>query len=71
MMHRLSLKVFLLTDKHSYKESGQPLLLHLLDHGLFTRCCGLAHNCECIDMSDGAHGGCCEPGQTKEGADGT
>lgn len=60
-----------LTNKHSHKKSGEPLLFHLLDHGLFSRSRGLAHHCERVNMSDRAHSGCREPRQAKKGAEGT
>lgn len=65
-LHYLSSLPFPLTNKNSHKKPSQPLLFHLLDHGLFARRCGFAHDCEGVDMSDGAHSGCGEPRQAEK-----
>lgn len=61
---------FLLTDQHRHQQAGQPLLLHLLDHGLLPRRRGFAHHRQRIDVRHGAHRGGGEPRQAEERADG-
>jgi len=60
-----------LTNENSHAKPGQPLFFHLLDHGLFARRRGFAHDGERVDVSDGAHGGRGEPRQAKERTEGT
>lgn len=60
-LHSQPIFPFPLTNKHSHKKPSQPLLFHFLDHGLFSRRCGFAHDSEGVDMSDGAHSRCGEP----------
>lgn len=57
-----------LTDKGGNKHSGDTLLLHLLDPGLLPGCDGLAHDGQGIDVGDGAHCRCRQPGQPEESA---
>lgn len=55
-----------LTNEGSDKHSSHTLLLHLLNLGLLSWCNGLAHDCQGIDVGDGAHCRCSQPGQPKE-----
>lgn len=60
-----------LTNKYSYKKPSKPLLFHFLDHRLFTRCSGFAHDGEGVDMSDRAHSGRSEPRQAEKRTEGS
>lgn len=57
------------THKQGNQQPRYPLLLDLLDLGLVPRCHSLAHDGECVGMSDGADGGSSQPGQAKKGTD--
>lgn len=57
------------THKQGNQQPRYPLLLDLLDLGLVPRCHSLAHDGECVGMSDGADSGSSQPGQAKEGTD--
>lgn len=71
LQHTQPIFPFFLTNKHSHKKPGQPLLFHLLDHWLFSRRCGFAHDSEGVDMSDGAHSRRGEPRQAEKWTDGS
>lgn len=51
-----------LTHEAGNEHPGDPLLPHLLDLGLVTRRNGSTHYRQCVDMSDRADSGSCEPG---------
>lgn len=58
-----------LTNQHRHQKPSQPLLLHLLNHGLLTRSRGLAHDRQGIDVRHGANRGGREPGESEERTD--
>lgn len=60
-----------LTHEAGNEHPGDPLLPHLLDLGLVTRRNGSTHHGQCVDMSDRADGGGCEPGQAEEPTEAT
>lgn len=59
-----------LTHEDGHQEPGDPLLLHLLDHGLLSWSRGFAHDGQSVDVSDRADSGRREPGQTEQRTDG-
>lgn len=67
---RTPIRLFPLTNKNGHQKPGQPLFLHLLDHGLLSGRRGFAHDGEGVDVSDGAHGGRREPRQAEQRTDG-
>lgn len=56
---------WVLTHKAGNEHPGDPLLPHLLDLGLVTRCNGGTHYRQRVDMGNRADCGSCEPGQSE------